>query len=387
MFTNMLSKQIQGKGDFCEDSWGKQKISKDYSLFHGLFTYDVPSAMWIVEQDDVEVPNALSTRATSYLGMLQVESGSGKCRVESKRHPRYQPNRGLQYASSILMPNPTADGIRKFGLITDDENGIYFKLIADGLYACLLNDGVETAHKIDIPWADFDLAKGNIYDIQAQWRGVGNVRFGIGNPRTGEVKEVYRFKLLGTLDKLSVRNPALSIGFYCENVTQSVVMQCGCVDVTAEGGGKEREQYGEASVAKTVSSGNPVIAIRNPKLAPNGKINTRDLKLSRIIIAADKKSTFKAYLTRDITSIVGGTWNPVSGNSFVEANTTMTSIDTTKMAQFATFTVQANIPVERTNPSPESIDFYLVRGDYLIIECSSGATANSDTTIEFGVEI
>ena len=60
--------------------------------------------MWIIYEDDVEIANASSTRATSIKGRLNVTSGgagANATRVESRRHPRYQPDRGLKYAASL----------------------------------------------------------------------------------------------------------------------------------------------------------------------------------------------------------------------------------------------------------------------------------------------
>jgi hypothetical protein len=390
MFTNMIQKDISGKGDFTVDAWGKQKVTSDYSLFHGMWTFDIPKAMWIIEEDNVEVVNTLSTRATSNLGRLYITSGANageKCTVESRRHPRYQPNRGMLYSTSVGLPNPTANGVRRFGLITNGENGMYFKLISTGLYACILNDGVETAVKIDIPWSNFDLSKGNIYDIQAQWRGVGNIRFGIGNPSTGEVKEVYKFDFLGKLDKLSIRNPAMSIGYHCENITDEVAMWSGCVDVTSEGGGIQREQYGEATAAVLVSSGGGILAIRNPMFTPNGKINTRDVRLARFILSSNKKVTIKGYRTRNANAVVGGSWSPDIGASFVERNSTMTSVNLALMEEFATISILAGNTEFRDNPSEDTIDFFLVHGDHIVLVCETGASADIDATIEYGVEI
>lgn len=390
MFTNMIQKDISGKGDFTIDAWGKQKVSNDHSLFHGMWTYDIPKAMWVIEENGAEVDNATSTKATSNLGRLYITSGvtaGDSCKVESRRHPRYQPNRGMLYSTSIGLPNPTADGIRRFGLITDGENGMYFKLTAAGLYACILNDGVETAELINIPWSNFNLAKGNIYDIQAQWRGVGNIRFGIGNPNTGEVEEVYKYPFLGTLDKLSIRNPAMSIGYHCENITDEVTIWSGCVDVTSEGGGAQREQYGEATCSVTVSAGGGILAIRNPMLAPNGKINTRDVRLARFILSSDKKVTIKGYRTRNPLAVTGGTWVPDTGASFVEKNFTMTAVNLGLMEEFATINVLSGDTRFRDNPSQDTIDFFLIHGDYIVLVCESGATATIDATIEYGVEI
>ena len=381
-----------GAGDLTTDAWGTPKVVNDFSLFHGLFTFDVPPSMWLIEENSVEVINSASTKVTSIGGRLNVTSGAtagDKAQIESRRHPRYQPDRGLKYAASLGFKGASLDGILKAGLIVDGENGVYFKTIGDGsLYACVLNDGVEThSEKITFPF-EIDITKGNIYDIRMQWRGVGNISFFAGNPSTGFLEEVHEIKFLNVLDeKVSIRNPALSLAFHAENITQEVSLWCGCADVSSEGGGVEREQYGEFSVGKTSSGGDPILALRVPNLAPNGKINTRDLRLVRITISADKRSIFKVYQTRDATAVTGGTWATVQTGSFVEANTAMSAIDTAKMDDFSTFRLAPNESISRDNPAKDTIDFYGVHGDYIAIVCDTGSTVIGEFTVEWGEEI
>jgi len=383
---------VAGLGDLTTDAWGAQKVTHDFSLFHGMFTFDVPPSMWLIYEDEVEVPNSTSTRGTSVNGYLNITSGASvndSCWVESRRHPRYQPNRGLKYAASLGFKGANLDGILKAGLIVDSENGVYFKTIGDGeLYACIMNNGVEThTEQIVFPF-DIDITKGNIYDIQMQWRGVGNIKFYVGNSSTGLLQLVHTIEFLNTLDEqLSVRNPALSLAFHAKNITQEVSMWCGCVDLTSEGGHIDREQYGEASITKTVNAGDAVIAVRNPTLAPNGKINTRDLRLVRITIGADKKANYKAYQTRDPAAVTGGAWPQVKTGSFVEGNSTMTAINTGLMEEFSAFKIPAGTSLEKTNPSSESIDFFGIHGDYIVIVCETGVGVETDVNIEWGEEI
>lgn len=383
-----------GLGDLTNNAWGTQKVSQDRSLFHGMFTFDVSPYMWMIKEDGAEVLNSASTRATSITGRLNLTSGStagDKCELESRRHPRYQPARGIKWAASVGFKDANLDGILKAGLIVNNENGIYFKTIGDGeLYACVMNDGVEIAELITLPF-ELDITLGNIYDIQAQWRGVGLVRWFAGHPITGYLIKVHEMNFLNVLDeKVLLRNPALSLGFHAENITQEVSLWCGCVDLSTEGGIVDREQYGEHSTDRTVSSGTTsggVLALRNPNFAPNGKINTRDLSLARITVTADKKSTFKVYRTRDATAITGGAWASHGTGSFVEVNSTFTALDYTKMEDFSAFKPAAGQTIIKGNPANQVIDFYGIHGDYIVVACVSGTNIVSEVSIEWGEEI
>jgi len=384
---------ISGLGGLTTDAWGTQKVVQDFSLFHGMFTFDIPPSMWIIEENGTEVANAASTRATSISGHINVTSGAtalDTCHVASRRHPRYQPDRGLKWAASIGFKGANLDGVLKAGLITEEEDGAYFKTIGDGfLYACILSNGVEThAEKITFPF-DIDITLGNIYDIRLQWRGAGAIEFFAGNPATSLLELVHKISFLNTLDQAaSIRNPALSASFQANNNTQEVSLWCGCVDITSEGGNIPREQYGEHSDNNpSIGSGTAVFALRNPLLAPNGKPNTRDLRLARIAIRADKKSIFDVYQTRDATSIVGGAWTTAKIGSFVETNHTMTSVNTGLMERFSTFRLNAGQLIERENPFSEAIDFFGVHGDYIVVVCRTGIGVDVDLSIEWGEEI
>ena len=70
----LLVNSIVGNGDLTLDAWGTPKYSKNHSLFHGVFTYDVPSQMWLSKVNDVEENLATSVNCTTYEGMLKVVS-------------------------------------------------------------------------------------------------------------------------------------------------------------------------------------------------------------------------------------------------------------------------------------------------------------------------
>ena len=390
---------ISGFGDLTRDARGIQKYVQDFSLFHSVFTFAVHPAQWIIYENEIETPNAVSTKGVSVDGILKVNSGAtalDSCWVESRRHPRYQPDRGVKWAASVGFKTPNNDGVLKAGLLVNHENGVYFKTKGDGqLYAVIFNDGAETHEELidftnDFPDMGIDITLGNLYDIQLQWRGIGFARFFVEHPVTGFSTLVKEINFLNTFDEsVFVRNPAMSVGFHAENVTENVSMWVGCVDITSEGGRLDREQYGEHSNVRTVTAGgtNCVTALRNPNLAPNGRINTRDLNLARIVMRAAGKCTIKMYRTRDATAVVGGTWNPTRTGSFVEANDTVTSVNLAAMEEFATFRLEAGEKDSRDNPSKDTIDFFGIHGDYLVAVITSGNNIEVTVTIEWGEEV
>lgn len=369
------------------DAWGTPISMQPQSLFHSLFTYDVPSRLWLKYHNGVEVPT--TTKIISNNGHLEVTADVviQKTTIGSKRHPRYQPNRGHRYSASHWFNNPTATGTRDFGLFTE-ENGVFFRLKDGLLYAVLRRGGVEYPEQINLPFA-VDFSKGNIYDIQFQWRGVGNYKFFIGNPATGRSELVHVIEHLGTRAGLSVYNPAMPVRMECVYINTPLTIYCGCVDVTSEGGlPSEKGMYASTiSDPKTCTTNTPIIAIRQPNTIL-GQHNTRDCRLLRITISSDKKGVADFYMTRDDTALVGGDWTTVNGGigSYIEENKTATSLTLAKAHKVLPIDVQANITREVTNPDPQIVDFTFVHGDILII-VGTGASASMTAIFEWGEEV
>lgn len=373
-----------GFGELNNDAWGHPKFTQPVSLFHGMWTFDIPASMWLIYEDGAEVANASSTGCTSVSGAANLDTTGGLTSVEmsSRRHPRYQPNRGHLFSTALICPDATADGVRDWGLFTPD-NGVFFRLKADGkLYAVIRSGGSET-HEEEIDTssvAGYDVTKGHVYDIQFQWRGVGNYKFYI------DLVLVHTFSFLGTLTELSVQNPALSAGFLCTKTTEDVSMVVGCADITSEGGSVDRLQYFSAEHERSTGTTNqiPLISIMSPATI-GGEHNTRDLRLVRVSGGAGAKVTFRLYTTRDATALTGASFGAVSGTQTL-VDTTATAITTAKCTLVMTFRVPANGMESISNPDPDRIDFVIVHGGYLILTVD-GANTNVDGTIEIGEEI
>ena len=67
-----LSKSV-GFGDLTVDAWGLPKMTMPYSLFHGLWTYNIPHSLWVIEENGVEKYHSY-TGAESLNGALHITS-------------------------------------------------------------------------------------------------------------------------------------------------------------------------------------------------------------------------------------------------------------------------------------------------------------------------
>jgi hypothetical protein len=303
----------------------------------------------------------------------------------------------------MILPNPTADGIRDFGL-GDEKNGAFFRVKADGLYGVIRTtfDGVTTDDERLIN-TNLDLSKGNVYDIQMQWRGVGDIKFFIN------LKEVFIFDYLGTLSALSISNPALPIGFYCRKVTEDVTMYCGCVDVTSEGGIKEERQYNSVTTGMSVTSQNAsnstngvaMIAIAIPFLV-SGFSYTRDAILTRVTTFTKDEATTGIYAFRyssGATSlalynaiIAGGTANDsYVGHLNGGTGSSLNTLFTAALAEgqlLVTRREEVDTPCVLDNPDKNNAEFMLTGGDVIVVAVKSeGANKACGASVEFSEEI
>lgn len=285
------------------DAWFRPKAVIDKSLFHGMFTYNVPADKWYEMIDDVEQSSFVSAQSVD--GKLVLSSGAlnEKRQLRSFRHPRYEPNRGHLWSDSAIFANPTASAERSMGSFTS-ESGFGFRLRNGVLYGFTRTtvQGVTTDNETVLNTTGIDLSKGNIFDCQFQWRGVGSYFFFVNNKKVGELP------YLGTLEELSLFNPALPCAFECINQGDAVTMQIGCVDVTSEGGVNNGKSYG--SICTVTNSGSiaidgfnvPLMVVRNKKQF-NGLLNTRDILVLLATAYSDQRCVFRVWATRDETAI------------------------------------------------------------------------------------
>ena len=378
------------KTDIWSDAWWRPKSILDYSIFHWLFSYDIPAPYWIKFEDWVEVNT--STRITSVNWAWVITSGAtiwDKAFLRSKRHPRYQPNRWHLFSTSAFLSSPTATWIRQIGL-KNTTNWVYFQLEDWVLYAVILNWWTETIKEtIDLSKIWFtvdDLSKWHLYDIQFQWRWVWDYFFYI------DQKLVYQIKFLWQNTDITISNPAMSVGYYCENTDWTEVeIKVGCCDITSEWGKREWLVYRTAVTPTEIlvnTLNYPLIVVRNVKEF-FWKPNTRDTLAFRFTWNADQRIIYKAWITRDPTAITWWTYNPVASDSVLEQNVTATSVDISKMQQLWIIRWEQFRSAIVDIPS-DLLDFYFTEWDYLVFTANREnptQTSLATATVEFWEEI
>ena len=394
-----LIRQINlATNDIGRDAWGRPKVINDNSIFHGMFTNNVPVLTWYETINDVV--SASFTNSTSLNGKLHLVSGAtlnDTTVLRSFRNPRYEPNRGHLYSTAIFLPNPNAAGARALGYFTA-ESGAFFTLINSILFAVVRTtiNSVTTDDSYVIDTTGIDLSKGNTYDIQMQWRGVGNYKFFIN------LKEVKTIEYIGTRTDLSTFNPANPVCFECVNGGDNVAIECGCVDVTSEGGKENGKTYGSISVNNEVGQvaitgyNIPILAIRS-KATVNSLINTRDTIALLASAYSSENAIFRIWVTRDNTAI---TLNDQAWADYGDGHLEYITYDVPDIATPMTFDKAkaklifgCRIGRDQTYSTSALFqgrtDIYLTPGDTFVFTMhkENGVAANVGVTFEFAEEI
>ena len=377
--------------DIWSDAWGRQKVVKDQSLFHSLFTFNIPST-WLIFEDGTEVANSASTRVTSVDWHASIKSWTTATNtwfLRGKRHPRYQPNRWHLFSTAWFLPSPTATWIRDLWLLNTIIE-VSFHLEDWVLYAHIVNDSVvKVKEAIDLSaiWLTVaDLANWHLYDIQFQWRWVWDYFFYI------DQKLVYKTSFLWANTDLTIYNPALSAWFKSENTDWTEVeIIIGCVDISSEWWFEDEAEYRSMAniTPKAVNTANYPVLIMNVKETFNSLPNTRDIQAYRATWSSDQKSYMKAYITRDATAITWASFNDVQTDSWMQYDVAATAIDTAKCQLLWNTRLQIDTPGQVDLPSGKT-SFYLTAWDYLIITVereSPTQTANAVVSLEVWEEI
>lgn len=386
--------------DLGRDAWGRPKMVQDKSLFHGMFSFNIPVSSWYESLNGIVL--GAFTNCLSVDGALEMSAGAtlnDKTVLRTYRNLRYEPNRGILYSTASIIENPTGLMERDFGVFTA-ESGTFFRLKSGGTLVGVVRTtrgGVTTEEEIalNLPLGT-DLSKGNVFDIQYQWRGVGNYKFYVN------LSEVGNSNYLGTLTDLSMSNPSNPVAFSSTNLGDNDKMIFGCVDVTSEGGEDNGKTYGSVAMESESASASisglnvPIIAIRS-KLTVGTKINTRDTLALLASAYTDNNSILRVWATRDFTAITPGN-SPFTdyGDGHLEyavrpgTGGTM-SFDITKAGGIPIF--GCRVPTDTTYSTSALFEgrtsIYLTPGDMFVFTMhrENQGAALAGVTFEFAEEI
>lgn len=389
---------------------------------NGIFTYDVPNKKFQISEKIggtvfhyENTSSALYASAASSELNIRAGSTSGDITVvRTRTHPRFHADRGKVFADSMFVDSWSVKGAEiEFGMFDIDEdtleitNGMTFLYTNKQIYFKVYSNGTQTNVGDDGPLdpgvlTDFQLdpTKGHLCDIQAQWRGVGDIRWFLSSLKTRAPKNAWIFKALNQMDNLTMANPSIHAGYVARNNGGVPHARSGCFDLSTESFDKdvfEPEAFSNNADVTAAAAGTVLYAMYVPYTF-NGIVLTRDSLLRFIKTSAVARSRYKIWrlsgytrLTKGATvPLVDGDWDTRtdgSANWFIDNSVAglITGFDKTGLTPIDGDVVPANgstLSDFRDDHAPT----YITHGDIIVVE---GYANNADmsTVIKLGEEM
>jgi hypothetical protein len=323
------------------DAFGRLRVSNPQTLFSSQLQYDELDVVW---SESLTGSASFVHNGDASLGELTVTTAAGDRVIRQSPHQAYQPGK----SQLVLMTFQMVEGVencRKSVGYFDDNNGIFLEL--DGSDVSLVLRSSVSGSPVDqrIPqnsWnannfntADLsppvlDITKSQIFWIDIEWLGVGNVRCGF--IIDGEFHLAHTFKHANLGEETYMTTANLPLRYEIENdaeLSSGTVLRQVCGTVMSEGGFSEDFGFlfstGNGITPIGVTTRRAVCSIR-PKATFNSIVNRGIIIPTSAGILAQSEAGFVEIV---YNGTLGGSpsWSSVNANSIVEydiAGTTVT---------------------------------------------------------------
>lgn len=309
-------------------AFGELSTSTLHTEIEGTFVHQVHP--WLF---DTSVTGSGTVGTTN--SSLMVSSGttsSSSAILMSKATAYYCPGKGLLYRCAALFGTPLSTGTQMLGMGTTSD-GYFFGYSGTTFGVARRRSGTQyfvgqsswNVDKMDGSGPSgmvLNQSKGNVYQIQMQYLGFGDILFSVESVNTGIFVAVHRLSYANAYEETSISNPHMRLHYECTNgaTSQDVYLRSGSSMIAVEG--NLSHHLGivvSTGVEKTIIPNveTMMIALRLRSTYHN-VVNQSSIIFKMINMSTDgsKAVTFKVYLDCTVT---GGTWAYVnSDNSIVE---------------------------------------------------------------------
>jgi hypothetical protein len=156
---------------------------------------------------------------TAESGLVKLSTGAasgGHYHFDSRAPIRYIPGQGVNVRFTAAFTSGAGDNGRQWIGVGDDEGAFLFGMSGTQFgIRHVERQGVETFipestwNGTNGPTINHEL--GNIYNIQYQWLGYGDIRFNIEDPEDGRLKLVHTIRYANTKITPSIANPTMRL--------------------------------------------------------------------------------------------------------------------------------------------------------------------------------
>lgn len=209
-------------------AFGEQQVAELTPVAGWTFAYNVNA-------DLVTSTTTGSGTVTADAGRAKLSTGaaiSSSAKIETKLPLRYVPGQGGVLRITAVFSTPKVGSTQMVGL-GDANDGLFFGYNGTSFGILRRSAGSDTWTAF-ASWSDsfyslgtngqevqIDPTKGNVYQIQFQWLGYGELKFYMEFPETGAFRIVHRIKYVNANTGTSLRNPTLPVMAMVENTTNN----------------------------------------------------------------------------------------------------------------------------------------------------------------------
>ena len=376
------------------DAFGRMRVSEPFTLFDSQNRYKI--------NDKFNTSNTGSSNAnTTYIShqsAIDLNVGtpaSDSVLRETKRVFAYQPGKSLLIMNTFAMANAQANLTQRVGYFSS-ENGIFLEKSNNDVYIVLRSnstgsivetkvaqanwnkdvfDGSANSYSASVGHGGLDTTKTNIFWVDVEWLGVGDVRCGFVVDGLMVPAHIFHGDNVRTVPYMTtaclpIRYEIFNTGITVNNSTLKQI----CSTVISEGG--YQLQGSPKSVGHAVNSAITLttagveytaLAIRLKSERPDAIVLPKELN----ILGISTNPTRLRYKVVSDTNITGGTWVSAGDDSAVQYNLGITTDGT------GTVLASGYIPV--TNQSAGSVN---LADDIFKYQLERNSFLNTNTTFK-----
>jgi hypothetical protein len=336
---NMLSDRLTPSGTVT-DAFGRLRIAQPFTLFDSSHRF-ADNGLWVTS-NTASNSSVTFVENQSTVDMTVGTTANAEVIRETTKVFSYQPGKSLLILNSVTFSQPKANLRQRIGYF-GQSNGIYLENDGNTNYLVVRTNTSSTVTETRVAQSDWnvdtfdgtgyssqlaetdrgplDVAKANIFWMDVEWLGVGDVRCGFvvnGKMLTAHVFHHENRVTVPymTTASLPLRLEIKNTGNTASNSTLSQI----CSSVMSEGG---YELYGSQQSAGTVIT-SPVDLPTAGTYYPVISIRLKSTRLDAIVIltALSILGISNAYYNWQVragaNTTVGGTWVSAGDNSAVE---------------------------------------------------------------------
>lgn len=367
-----------------QDPFGNVKVAERSLEAFVSFHYPVSGGVnpEIVTAGSSGTGGAIATVAAS---MLTLTSGStattGYASMQSRNPVRYSPGQGIQVLGSAIF-DPTANQVQEMGYGNASDglfigyNGTSFGINRrTSISGSVVDNWTAQASFTDGLPTGFDATKFNVYAIELQYLGAGEIDFAVEDNATGKMKVFHRIKYANLNSGMSFANPSLPLWARVINsggAASSKNLKIGNMAAYVFGPQSHkgiRSAY-RGSLAYTTSGEKAVYGIENPTTVFTSATNRSRMVFDHLSISTDGTKIFTVRFYRATLSSSGVV---LDANGLAKYHTSPTTTGTNKLW----FSIEMGKTDQQTIPFPGEIA--LNPGESLYITAESAA--NGDVAV------